>query len=160
MQWLWATRKRVYVDRTTYLPPLCKGRWRGLPRRRDCFNKIVRNTIPQSATLTAPFTQGSLIKVLIFCCFPFLFYSSVNLFWTTRLSRGFLDTKRQGILCMPCLFCVFITGARKGRRRSRDKTSGYEVLSARGRVGAKRRLHFYPWKIENFAFFNEVALRG
>ena len=35
--------------------------------------------------------------------------------------------------------CFFTNGTRKGRQRSRDKTAGYAVLSARGRVGAKRR---------------------
>ena len=45
---------------TVRKPPLCKGRWRGVPRRRDCLGAKVSATIPQSAPLTAPFTQGSL----------------------------------------------------------------------------------------------------
>ena len=43
-------------------PPLCKGRCRASARRRDCKKeKNQRNTIPQSASLTAPFAQGSLL---------------------------------------------------------------------------------------------------
>jgi len=44
-------------------PPLCKGRWIA---RRDggvVKNAIFEKTIPQSASLTAPFTQGSLFYV-------------------------------------------------------------------------------------------------
>ena len=52
-------------------PPLCKGRWLAQARRRDCNKaKIYRKTIPQSPTVTAPFTQGSLWLVrLKFVCF-------------------------------------------------------------------------------------------
>ena len=40
---------------------MCKGRCRASARRRDCKKaKIQRNTIPQSASLTAPFAQESL----------------------------------------------------------------------------------------------------
>ena len=42
-------------------PPLCKGRWHGVSRDggvvRNCF---MNWTIPQSPSVTAPFTQGSL----------------------------------------------------------------------------------------------------
>ena len=41
-------------------PPLCKGRWLAYARRWDCKSKILLKTIPQSTSLTAPFTQGSL----------------------------------------------------------------------------------------------------
>ena len=52
--------------RRTAKPPLCKGRWHGVSRdggigtcmdELGCTRKV---TIPQSASLTAPFTQGSL----------------------------------------------------------------------------------------------------
>ena len=40
-------------------PPLCKGRWAAV-RLLGGVDFVGRRTIPQSASLTAPFTQGSL----------------------------------------------------------------------------------------------------
>ena len=54
-------------------------------------------TIPQSASLTAPFTQGSLWhKVILRWIFICLLLIGNSLFWIiTRLSRGFCFTTRK-----------------------------------------------------------------
>ena len=63
-------KKHCHLDYTVFIirlsnfceiekPSLCKGGW-----HTKCDGRIVKQqTIPQSATLTAPFTQGSLWKV-------------------------------------------------------------------------------------------------
>ena len=57
---------RKYVRRSSVEPPLCKGRWVAV-RRLGGIVKHQHKTIPQSASLTAPFTQGGLLPPG-FCC--------------------------------------------------------------------------------------------
>ena len=48
-------------------PPLCKGRWRGFPRRRDCFIfHFLQPTISRSSSMTAfgPGRKHSLLPAL------------------------------------------------------------------------------------------------
>ena len=70
-------------------------RWRALARRRDCKKaKIQSNTIPQSASLPAPFTQGSLWHKDTLRWFFYLFSAHrQSLHRTPPLWRGFRDTK-------------------------------------------------------------------
>ena len=82
MQRLPATRQRVLKpflhlpSSAAQMPPLCKGRWRGLPRRRDCFFfTSLQPTIPHPTSSGAPFAQGSLF-IKTSCDFPFFAFSS------------------------------------------------------------------------------------
>ena len=110
-------------------PPLCKGRWRGFPRRRDCFIFLfLQPTIPQSSSMTAfgpgrmhsllpalaknmptayflnasrPLHKGAFLEAILFIlCSP---SSPVNLYRTSRLTRGFRlqkkPTRCTGGLC-------------------------------------------------------------
>ena len=65
----------------------------------------LHKTIPQSASLTAPFTQGSLWhKVIlrwIFICFLLI---GNSLFWTTRLSRDFRFTTNHSTSMLSGIF--------------------------------------------------------
>ena len=110
-------------------PPLCKGRWLAYARRWDCKSKILLKTIPQSTSLTAPFTQGSLWFVCpespssfpdkhCFCrhksniLFRFFFYLC-NFFIKTFAETiptffHFIDVKyTQSILIMCQCFSIF-----------------------------------------------------
>ena len=64
---IWQQRKTRRVSNARPVkPPLCKGRWHGVSRDggigacADELSCIRKATIPQSASLTAPFTQGGL----------------------------------------------------------------------------------------------------
>ena len=49
-------------------PPLCKGRWHGISRDGGIVKvEFYAKTILQSASLTAPFTQGSLWRYSLVC---------------------------------------------------------------------------------------------
>ncbi|MBQ7225399.1 MAG: hypothetical protein IJX02_02215, partial [Clostridia bacterium] len=67
-----------------------------------------RKTIPQSASLTAPFTKEPFYVRTFYTDFSFVFYSPVNLYGTPRLSWGFRYTiNKKKLTFLSAFFAVF-----------------------------------------------------